>query len=281
MCMCGPFEQTILYSNDLVSTQIMSERKRLSTESTAFSFLIHSSFLNFVKSLLLFSLFFSFYDPVYFFMISSSKILCGFTTLLQNTYPYQVAILKNRPLFFLPVPSLTMSVCDSHAQWATVHCWLGDERWTETSHTPLAYSLPPSLVSLSVLSSLSCCRPCWAVIWQMLKTLFFFIFTVFLLICKRACVCACAREQVAPGCMRVLWPACNVWSRIHLVHLHFVCLSQPSICCWGESWVWWSCHGWPAGCCLSPCLDDHTLTLGEQHRHPRFLSPAHYCIGAV
>lgn len=179
MCMCGPFEQTILYSNDLVSTQIMSERKRLSTESTAFSFLIHSSFLNFVKSLLLFSLFFSFYDPVYFFMISSSKILCGFTTLLQNTYPYQVAILKNRPLFFLPVPSLTMSVCDSHAQWATVHCWLGDERWTETSHTPLAYSLPPSLVSLSVLSSLSCCRPCWAVIWQMLKTLFFLFLLCF------------------------------------------------------------------------------------------------------
>ncbi len=83
------------------------------------------------------------------------------------------------------------------------------------------------------------------------------------------CVHTCTR--MGRTCA-LLWQACSVWSRIHLVHLHFVCLSQPSICCWGESWVRWSCLCWPAGCCLSACLDGNTLTLGE--KHPRFLSPA-------
>lgn len=60
-----------------------------------------------------------------------------------------------------------MSVCVTHIQnepLSTVR-W-GDERWTEASRTPLAYSLPPSflsLVSLPVFHSLPCSLPCWAV----------------------------------------------------------------------------------------------------------------------
>lgn len=141
-----------------------------------------------------------------------------------------------------------MSVCVTHIQnepLSTVR-W-GDERWTEASRTPLAYSLPPSflsLVSLPVFHSLPCSLPCWAVNLtdvenkQKKKKKFVNINNV----SPRLSVFACAWEQeggVRPH-LCVLWAACDVWSRIHLVHLHFVCLPQPSICCWGESWVWWS-----------------------------------------
>lgn len=77
----------------------------------------------------------------------------------------------------------------------------------------------------------------WALIWQMLKTPNCLFWS-----CFSSSFCVHVN-------MNGHWPLCNVWSRIHLVHLHLVCLSQPSICCWGESWVRWSCYCWPAGCC--------------------------------
>lgn len=66
----------------------------------------------------------------------------------------------------------------------------------------------------------------------------------------------------------------RMWSRIHLVHLHVVCLSVSRPCAAeGESCVSWTLHSWPADCCPSAFLESSTLTLGETTQAPNsFLS---------
>lgn len=61
----------------------------------------------------------------------------------------------------------------------------------------------------------------------------------------------------------------RMWSRIHLVHLHVVCLSVSRPCAAeGESCVSWTLHSWPADCCPSAFLESSTLTLGETTQAP-------------
>lgn len=61
----------------------------------------------------------------------------------------------------------------------------------------------------------------------------------------------------------------RMWSRIHLVHLHVVCLSISRPCAAeGESCVSWTLHSWPADCCPSAFLESSTLTLGETTQAP-------------
>lgn len=196
------------------------------------------------------SLYFSHFQTSSIFSISSSTILCGFTTLMQNTYPYQVAISKKQALILSPC---TLTDCVwlpyqmSYRPLLTGRWKMDRNKSYPTCLLSLFFSCLSFCFSLSLLLS----SPLSYNLTDVEKTNLLML-TVFLLICVCVflCVCVWVHRQGAPVCLCVLWPACDVWSRIHLVHLHFVCLSQPSICCWGESWVWWSCHGWPAGCCL-------------------------------
>lgn len=171
------------------------------------------------QSLLFFSYFCLIFNPLLFFNIwFKNRMWFYYTALTQPSSNFKI------PYSF---------VCVWQSHIVRSHCPLLVGRWAETSHNPLAY---PSLSS-SCFHCLSFCLLCWAIIWQMLKTqncLFWSCFSLSLCVLVH---------------MNGLWPLCSVWSRIHLVHLQFVCLSQPSICCWGESWVWWSCYCWPAGCC--------------------------------
>lgn len=154
--MCWPLKQTILYLNDLVSSQMMaalSREKRLSTESTAYSFFCPFLILWLCQSLPLFSYFFSFSTPSCF-LIYGSKIVCGLTTL---HLPNQVAISNSLFLFLC----LCVTMLESHTDIVSSHCPLLVGRWAETSHKPLAYpSLSSSCrcfpLSLSVSSLLSC-----------------------------------------------------------------------------------------------------------------------------
>lgn len=120
------------------------------------------------------------------------------------------------------------------------------------------------LLSLSLFfffCSLSCCLPCRAVIWQMLKTQVPNFDCFF-----PSSTCACFGQHA-------MCDHAYTWC----IYTLFVSLSRQYA---AEV---------KAGCddpamvvqLADACLlvwTGNTLTHGEQHRNPRFLSPAHYCI---
>lgn len=121
--------------------------------------------------------------------------------MLLNTYPYPVAISKNRPFFFLPVPSLTMSVCDSHTKYILETLSTGKWEMKDGQRQVLTHFLTLSFLLSSSLSLLVSFLQ--AATWPMMNAQIMWTIN-FEYVSPHLCVHA--REKGALVCQ--FWPAC-------------------------------------------------------------------------